>query len=386
MDRYDRELLYQQVWERPMLKVAEEYGISSVALGKICQKLGVPVPGRGHWAKLAHGHTGTQKPPLAKLENVPVIYRSWRSDQMRKDAAELKQPAYTEVGQLLASGALKPPVIDPAAKVHPLIRRTASLLRSQTRKDEHGILLPRETGGLDVKVTSGMLERALLVMAQILAILESQGFVVEIAETGATVGAMHGQRISFGIEEPVHKVVTKKARVPNPTDRWDYDESISYEPSGKLELMIRTTTWDSGALRRKWGDAKKQRVENLVSDFVAGLLRTAIATNRAEEERKHRQEEQQARERERATLRKAIEEEEAKMAQLNEWMNNWEAAERIRRFTDAYSKWASTLPAEEQPRRLKWIEWANFQATRLDPFVADKPKSVLDRKNELRGW
>ncbi len=74
--KYDREELYQKVWERPMLKVAEEYGVSSVALGKVCRKLAVPVPGRGHWAKLAHGHTGARKLPLPKLDPVPVIYRS----------------------------------------------------------------------------------------------------------------------------------------------------------------------------------------------------------------------------------------------------------------------------------------------------------------------
>ncbi len=56
LEPYDREELYRKVWEKPMLKVAEEYGVSSVALGKTCRKLSVPVPGRGHWAKLAHGH------------------------------------------------------------------------------------------------------------------------------------------------------------------------------------------------------------------------------------------------------------------------------------------------------------------------------------------
>jgi hypothetical protein len=370
MERYDRELLYQQVWEKPMLKAAEEYGVSSVALGKICKKLGVPVPGRGHWAKLAHGHAGARKPPLMKMETVRVVYRSARSGQMLKAAAELKEPAYSEVGGLLASDALKPPVMGPAAKTHPLVRLTASLLRSQSRKDEHGILLPRETGGLDVKVTGGMLDRALQVMAQVLAVLENQGFSVEITQNGATVSVIHGQRISFGIEEPVHKVVSKKARVPNPTDRWDYDESISFEASGKLELLIHTSTWGSGSLRCKWSDAKKQRVENLVPDFVAGLMRMAIAIQRADEERKRRQEEQQAREQERATLRKEIEEEEAKMAQLNQWMENWEAAERIRRFAAAYSEWTASLPAEEQPRRLEWIERARSQAARLDPFCS----------------
>jgi len=315
-----------------------------------------------------------------------VIYRSRQSEQARKAAAELKGAAYSEVGELLASGALKPSAIDPAAKIHPLIRHTASLLRSQSRKDEHGILLPREPSGLNVKVTSGMLDRALQVMAQVVAVLEAQGLSVEIGQNGATVSLIHGQQISFGIEERVHKVVTKTPRVPNPTDRWDYDESISYEASGKLELLIYTSTWESGSLRCKWSDAKKQRIENLVPDFVAGLMRMAIATQRADQERKRRQEEEQAREQERATLRKMIEEEEAKMAELNQWMENWEAAERIRRFTAAYTAWAASRPAEEQPRRLAWIEWAKSQAARLDPFVRDKPKSVLDRKNELRGW
>lgn len=67
-------------------------------------------------------------------------------------------------------------------------------------------------------------------------------------------------------------------------------------------------------------------------------------------------------------------------------MDEWEAAERIRRFTAAYAEWAASQPAEEQARRNEWIEWANNQAARLDPFVDDKPESVLDRKEELPRW
>ena len=52
---YRRNELYNQVWERPLRDLAEEQGISDVALAKICKKLGVPCPGRGHWAQLAAG-------------------------------------------------------------------------------------------------------------------------------------------------------------------------------------------------------------------------------------------------------------------------------------------------------------------------------------------
>src|SRR5437899_12198059 len=71
---YDREELYRKVWEKPLLRVAEEYGVSAVALGKTCRKLSVPVPGRGYWAKLAHGHADRKKPPLPKRDQVPIIY------------------------------------------------------------------------------------------------------------------------------------------------------------------------------------------------------------------------------------------------------------------------------------------------------------------------
>jgi hypothetical protein len=43
-----RQALYDQVWSTPMTKLAKEYGISDVALAKICKKLNVPYPQRGY--------------------------------------------------------------------------------------------------------------------------------------------------------------------------------------------------------------------------------------------------------------------------------------------------------------------------------------------------
>src|SRR6185437_5310388 len=164
-----------------MLKVAKEYGVSSVALGKTCRKLSVPVPGRGHWAKLAHGHKSVKQPPLPKLDKVPVIQRS-PVIQRESIMSDQNDSEFAAINQLLSSGALNPPTLDPSARPHPLIRQTASLLRSRSRKDEHGILLPREQDGLNVKVSEGTLERALQVMWRVIAVLERQDFSVEVSE------------------------------------------------------------------------------------------------------------------------------------------------------------------------------------------------------------
>lgn len=55
--------LYRAVWAKPLRLVAEEIGISGTALAKICSRLLVPYPSRGHWTKVKVGRAPA-KPPL----------------------------------------------------------------------------------------------------------------------------------------------------------------------------------------------------------------------------------------------------------------------------------------------------------------------------------
>jgi len=50
-----RQALFEEVWAEPMLKVAARYGVSSSFLGRVCERLNVPRPGRGYWAQLEVG-------------------------------------------------------------------------------------------------------------------------------------------------------------------------------------------------------------------------------------------------------------------------------------------------------------------------------------------
>jgi hypothetical protein len=381
--QYDREELYGQVWDQPMLKVAETYGVSSVALGKTCRKLHVPVPGRGYWAKLAHGHKVTDKPPLPKIDKVPVIYRAPVAE--KKSASDPSDSEFEGIDQRLASGAFAPPQVD-VATPHSLIRATASRLRSKSRVNEFGILLPREPGGLDVTVSEGTLDRGLQIMAQVIAVLERQGYSVAVSDEGRSFALIDGRQVPFAVEEPIRRVVTKKARVPNPTDRWDYDEIVTREPAGKLVLTILASTWGQFEQRKRWSDAKVQRLENLIPDVVAGLIRTAVSLRRQEEEHNRREADEQRREREREQLRKDIKKEEEKLQEFQEWIEGWDKADRMRRFIAAYEEKSRSWPAEKQMQYKAWVEWAHRQADRIDPLVPKRPASVLDRKHELSRW
>jgi hypothetical protein len=53
--RLDRPTLFEHVWSMPVDKLAKEWGLSGRGLSKACSRLKVPVPPRGHWARVAAG-------------------------------------------------------------------------------------------------------------------------------------------------------------------------------------------------------------------------------------------------------------------------------------------------------------------------------------------
>jgi hypothetical protein len=66
--KYNREELYQKVWDRPVQIVAKDFGMSDVGLAKICRKLFIPLPGRGYWARKAAGKKVPTRPALLPVQ------------------------------------------------------------------------------------------------------------------------------------------------------------------------------------------------------------------------------------------------------------------------------------------------------------------------------
>jgi len=67
---FTREQFYEKVWSVPATKVAAEFGISDVMVGKICKSYNIPKPYLGYWAKLEHGKKPKRTPlPKGRLRN-----------------------------------------------------------------------------------------------------------------------------------------------------------------------------------------------------------------------------------------------------------------------------------------------------------------------------
>jgi hypothetical protein len=70
MLRFDRHKLYEEIWSEPTEKVAARYGVSGVAIAKVCRCLRIPKAPRGYWAKRAARQRVTSPPKLPRLKAV----------------------------------------------------------------------------------------------------------------------------------------------------------------------------------------------------------------------------------------------------------------------------------------------------------------------------
>lgn len=66
MPTLTREELYELVWTTPLKTLAVRYHVSSVDLARVCERLAIPRPTQGHWARLLHNHE-IKRPPLSPL-------------------------------------------------------------------------------------------------------------------------------------------------------------------------------------------------------------------------------------------------------------------------------------------------------------------------------
>ncbi len=171
-----REALYAAVWRTPLLKLAASYGISNVALAKVCRKLNVPVPGRGYWAKVAAGHPAEQRPLPRTAKQLTATIRPVRPKSEDEVAARVPTTeTLNRIGSIDAA---------PTARPHPLTVRTRRHFAEAERRlakaakarqagrslspddwppgEDHGRLHRTVAEGFPLTVSLGALERRAL--------------------------------------------------------------------------------------------------------------------------------------------------------------------------------------------------------------------------------
>lgn len=302
MKTVSREELYEQVWSRPMTKVAADYGVTGTALKKTCDRHHIPTPERGYWAKLEYGKRVTMEalPPLTE-PNLATVRTSGSLEQhLSPSVREAKEKARDRFHKHAAAKPLLVPASEPTLSIvePPCLAATRRTI-SKARPDDQGFAAARSKGIVPLKIAPASIERGLRILSQLFALAETQGHLPKATDDGLVL-IVENESIAFGLEEQpaktLHQPTTAELRRRDERMRWGYttDPWSKYDqvPSGRLAIVIHANPYSG--LRRTYSDGKTQALERMLPDILAGFVGHAayISERRRESderERRHRE-------------------------------------------------------------------------------------------------
>lgn len=239
--RLTREELYSLVWERPTTRLAGELGISDVALGKICRRMGIPKPPLGYWRKVETGLRPPVPPLPAPDENTPDSVLI--PPRLRTDQSALKDP---QVSERLAAERLpenRIVVSETLSDPHPLINRMLRRRDKETPAAETGEAEERHSVP-DVDVSNGTLDRALRIMDAVLKAVESRGYRVKVSrdywrKATRVFCADANAEVHVSLTERYSEVERELTPAEKKKPPYLIDRRLITVPSGKLVFRVK---------------------------------------------------------------------------------------------------------------------------------------------------
>jgi len=367
-----RQQLYERVWSEPTSKIAREFGLSDVAIGKICRKFRVPKPQPGYWARVQNGFKPRPVPlPLEKdpaLQNVKI---SVRHDILTRTPMEASVQVAMTAEQLPENKIVVP---DSLENPHPLIKRTRTALRAATQTP-YATLYSRDDNCLEISVSRASVDRALRIADALLKALESRGHSVAVLtknQKRLTEFNIGGEKIVFSMREEVIRVereLTVKEKSELKTNPHAYIlNKYSHKPTGSLTIHVETDFWAQG-YRKRWGDGNKHRLEDRLNTLVAGLLNAAYFGKQARLAREKQKQEWADRENRAHEEEKRRGEEKARVDHLDRVLGAWKKSKEVRELVSAVEAAEKGRGRSIDPESDlgKWLKWAREHADAIDP-------------------
>ncbi|MBB2931275.1 hypothetical protein [Paraburkholderia silvatlantica] len=361
---FRREKLYERVWTEPLTTIAKHYGISDVGLKKICAKLGIPLPGRGHWAKLAAGHT-LQRTPLPPTTGA-TTYRRSRYTPSRDEAFDTR--LQDSLQKDLPPSVPKLPIRTSIDDCLPLVKKIATKLNGK-RRDMRGWQMCEGPGLMSVTASPENCLRATLLLNLLLESLLGSGYSIS-SGTNATEPAsvtIVDCRLSFKVRERSRReaiVLTRQQREENERLGFQWNsQRYEYHTTGSFDISA--TPSNSGYEWAKISNSPSAAVETKIAAFIVRLRELAIqrrVQSEINEERRIVAEAKAAEERRQAEIRR-VELERLKL--VEEWSGKYERANRLRNLADVFE--AKKLTSSDRVVDAGWIRRA---ADWLDPTVS----------------
>ncbi|MGN6159893.1 MAG: hypothetical protein ACTHNL_17495 [Devosia sp.] len=370
--------LYNQIWSRPMTKVAADYGVTSTALKKTCTRHEIPTPDRGYWAKLQYGKAVAAKPALPpasspNLETVHIV--GVIVPTLPQSVVEAENTARARLA----------PEADPSLEDVPEPKILASTRRaiSKALPDEAGFSSISGKDLVSLTVAAESVERSLAFLARLFASANGQGFAPRPGDDGLVM-IVEGEQIAFAVEEQTEKTphvqTAEDRRLLAEHERWGWAPRVrkyDHVPSGRLALLINVNPY--GGLRRKFADGRTQRLENMIPEILVNMAGHAALiqeTRRKEEEDRRRRQEAETRRRLQEAFASRQKEREAFIDAIHSQLTN------KAKFV-AVLAYLETLEVDQADQVSVMIHWLKDRIGMIDALIGAHGLDLTVRNAEI---
>nr|WP_312579313.1 hypothetical protein [Sedimentibacter sp.] len=382
---YNREKLYEEVWEKPVVQVAVAYGVSDVMMHKICKSLDIPVPPRGYWARLRAGEK-IKKLPLPAREGVNQIigYKTYKEVKVIKEQSLDFLPEDERQKVLLAAEQIH--LTDDKEKLHKKIREYHPKVREWNKNDrkEEKVQKGFRNYSTPPPFLAGVISNETL--PRVHCILDTLYCQIEI------LGGDVNDDLSLTIrdERVTLKIFEGQDEVKHELTRQEAQELIVYEDA------IRHNKWANKPNIRKYDyifngklkisilnnkyfrDSEKVKIESRLGDMLIDLYEESEVIRKkreADEEAQRKREEEKRLREEREIL---YSEEADKTVALTNIAQDYDMACKIRAYIDALELRADL----SDDATAEWIDWAKKKADWFDPIIARDDEVFGRREHE----
>lgn len=359
--------LFEALWQKPMTQLSEQWGISRKEIVQLCEQYSIPRPPNGYWAQLNWG-SAPERPSLPTLDVADLIELDAFRKQFEKPTSNIKSKA--EDGKVTPiqskdSGKIEITVPDQLTNPHRFVKRLGSTSASTPKQPLNSVRSDYSSQRVVqswVSVSKPQFQRALRITDTLLKHWESRGF--EVSANGCLTSSVEEDEIAFSITETYKRV--EKPKKDRFWREWDH------VPTGNLTIEVHCQHFDQ--LRRRWSDGKVQKLENIIGSFLDAIptYLAEIKQSRLDEQCKQRQKNKAADRR--LVYKQEVENEKARRAELMKFVEDWETAQRIRRYltaVDARLTEADASPSD--PEALdRWLGWARWYADCICPLTVSR--------------
>ncbi len=387
---YEREKLYEQVWSQPVIQVAKLYGVSNVAIKKICKAMNIPTPPNGYWARIRNGYKVNKEPlpPAKKGQNIKYgIDPSTNNLENIESLSFLgieEHKTLHEVIRLLkiAEDDFCYEILEHQKRVDEWNSNNASMEGFKSSYREYRLFRAYDSSGnyhtqplLAGVLSKNGLNRAYKIINALIMGMKMLGYSVNDDMSFQ----IRGEKVEFYIYEkqsyfkhvitPKEKKILEKYekdRIRNPYTQEPYIPKEDYLFNG--ELLFRAKKYSY--IKDKSGDPIE---EHLFEMFMQLIQKSEIIRKKrlAEEEKERKRiEEKRLRDLPITTYNSEVDD----LKGLLNYANDFDIARRIRRFVNHLEESRNTTENAE------FISWAREKADWYDPTIS-RMDEILGARN-----